>query len=117
MLKPINFKYANKNLLKPEGGKMKTKLLKRLRNIGRNQIEIVSVTTENTAFRGTIVTGMAIAYSDDIYSDLFSFGNTVEEILNKAARRYIKAHFNEIRSRYRKYSCRCKQVMNAPTLF
>ena len=71
---------------------MKTKLLRRLRKRGRNQITIYSVTTTN----GT-VTGMKIGYSEDEYSGLFGFGDTEEQVLKKAEIIYIKNHIERIK--------------------
>lgn len=63
---------------------MKTKLLKKLRRRGRNQISIYSVTTQDGC-----TTGMKIGYSDDKYSGLFEFGDTKEEVLRKAEHIFI----------------------------
>jgi len=63
---------------------MKVKLLKKLRRRGRNKIEIYSVTKE----RGTVI-GMGIAFSDDKYSGLFSFGDTEEQVLKKVEQIHI----------------------------
>ena len=67
---------------------MKVKLLKHIREIGRNQITLYSITTT----RGC-VTGMSYGYNADEYSDLFSYGNTFEEVQEKAIKIYIS---NEI---------------------
>ena len=64
---------------------MKTKLLKRLRRNARAEIDILSVTTQ-----GGTVTGMKVAYSDDAYRGLFTFGMTEYEVLKKAEHIYIK---------------------------
>ena len=56
---------------------MKTKLLKKLRAIGREQITIYSVTT-TTSLRGEYITGMSYGYNDDAYKGLFTFGDTEE---------------------------------------
>lgn len=68
---------------------MKTKLLKRLRREGRDMIHIHSVTT-TTSWRGSIVTGMSYGYSSPEYAGLFSFGDTEEDVLNKAMRIYME---------------------------
>jgi len=83
---------------------MKSKLLKKLRNRGRNQINIYSTTTTNG-----VVTGMSIGYSGKNYSGLFSFGNTEEQVLNKACKKYLCENLDEIRQRYRKYSVKFKK--------
>lgn len=66
---------------------MKVKLLKKLRKKGRNQIEILSYTTENG-----IMSGMSIAYSDKAYSDIFNFGMSREDVLKEAERIYIQKY-------------------------
>ena len=77
---------------------MKTKLLKKLRNIGRNEINIYSVTKED----GCAI-GMKIGYNSDIYSGIFSFGDTKEDVENKAAKIYLHHNIGNIRKKYKKY--------------
>jgi hypothetical protein len=72
---------------------MKTKLLKKLRRRGRNQIHIHSVTKQG----GTVI-GMAIGYSDDIYSNLFDFGLTEDDVLKMAETIYIEKYIMEKRA-------------------
>lgn len=72
---------------------MKTKLLKKLRRRGRNQIHIHSVTKQNDT-----VIGMSIGYSDDIYSNLFDFGLTKEDVLKMAENIYIEKYIMEKRT-------------------
>lgn len=86
---------------------MKTKLLKKLRAIGREQITIYSVTT-TTSLRGEFVTGMSYGYNDDAYKGLFTFGDTVEEIRDRAMKIYFKKNMEYIRHKYRKYSRKYK---------
>ena len=71
---------------------MKTRLLKRLRKQGRNQIHIYSVHTTNG-----IVNGMRIGYSEDKYKGLFNYGNTEEDVLKKAERIYIEDYLKNKR--------------------
>jgi hypothetical protein len=78
---------------------MKAKLLKLLRNRGRDAITIYSVTKTN----GTI-SGMSIGFNDDIYKGLFEYGLDEVGHKEKAGRAYIKANFYNVRQRYRKYS-------------
>ena len=78
---------------------MKVKLLKKLRRIANNEVTIYSVTTS-----GGTVTGMRIGYSESYYRDLFSFGNTEEDIMRKVFIRYIENNIDAIRKRYGKYS-------------
>jgi hypothetical protein len=62
---------------------MKAKLLKRLRNTGRNVIDVLSVTTTSSAFSGKTITGMSYSYTGDEYKGLFSFGDTEEKAKEK----------------------------------
>ena len=79
---------------------MKIKLLRRLRAIGREQITIYSVTT-TTSLRGEFVTGMSYGYNDDAYKGLFTFGDTKEEIRDRAMRIYFEKNMEYIRYKYR----------------
>lgn len=76
---------------------MKVKLLKKLRRVGRNKININSVTTEND-----IVVGMSIGFDEDEYSGLFNLGDTEEMVRENASRIYIKSNIDYIRRRYKK---------------
>lgn len=75
---------------KSKDGKLKTKLLKRLRERGRNQIHINWVETT-----GNRVSGMSIGYSDNAYSGLFNPGDTEEEVLKKAEHIFISKYLKE----------------------
>lgn len=86
---------------------MKTKLLKKLRAIGREQITIYSVTT-TTSLRGEFVTGMSYGYNDDAYKGLFDIGDSEDEVRNKAMRIYFRENMEYIRHKYRKYSRKYK---------
>jgi len=78
---------------------MKTKLLKKLRNIGRSQITIYSIHT----LYGTN-TGMTVGFNGDDYKNLFCIGDTEEDVLKKAELIYLNKNIELIRTRYRKYS-------------
>ena len=82
---------------------MRVKLLKILRKIGRNKIIIYSFTTTN----GT-VTGMKIGYDDDEYRGLFSFGDTEQDVKEKACQIYLQTNIESIRKKYAKYSKKFK---------
>ena len=82
---------------------MKAKLLKHIRAIGRNQVTLYSITTT----RGC-VTGMSYGYSGDEYSDLFSYGDTFEEVQEKAIKIYISQTIAWYRKRYKKYTRKYK---------
>lgn len=69
---------------------MKVKLLKKLRARGRDKVHIHSVTKQG----GTTV-GMSISYDDDIYSGLFNFGDTEEDVLKKAEIIYMEKYISE----------------------
>ena len=82
---------------------MKVKLLKILRKIGRNKIIIYSLTTTN----GT-VTGMKIGYDEDEYRGLFSFGDTEQDVKEKACKIYLQTNIEAIRKKYVKHSKKFK---------
>ena len=82
---------------------MKVKLLKILRKIGRNKIKIYSFTTTN----GT-VTGMKIGYDEDEYRGLFSFGDTEQDVKEKACKIFLENNIESIRKKYVKYSKKFK---------
>ena len=86
---------------------MKTKLLKKIRNKGRNIITIYSTTTE-TSWRGSYCTGMSYGYTGDEYKGLFSFGDTEQEVKEKAMNVFIQKEIENIRKRYKKYSRKYK---------
>ena len=87
---------------------MKTKLLKKLRNIGRNQITIYSVTTTSN-WRGEFITGMRYGYNNDAYSNLFSLGDTEEGVRDKAMKIYFRENMDIIREKYKRYSRKYKK--------
>ena len=78
---------------------MKVKLLKRLRRIGRDQIQILSVTTT-----GGCTTGMSYSHPGEGYRELFSFGDTKEEVIERACKIYMNLNMSDIRKKYKKYS-------------
>lgn len=86
---------------------MKTKLLKKLRTEGRSQINIYSV-TRTTTWRGECVTGMSYGYSDHAYKGLFDFGDSEDDVRDKAMRIYFEKNMEYIRYKYRKYSRKYK---------
>lgn len=86
---------------------MKVKLLKKIRNNGREIITIYSTTTE-TSWRGTYCTGMSYGFTGNEYKGLFSFGDTKEEVKEKAMNVYIKKEIENIRKRYKKHSRKYK---------
>jgi hypothetical protein len=81
---------------------MKIKLLKRIRQIGRDMINVTSITKT-----GDLVTGMAYGYDTKEYSGLFELGDTEEDVKNKACNIYLKSNIEAIRKKYRKYSRVC----------
>lgn len=76
---------------------MKCKLLKRLRRVGRNKIDVYSITRH-----GDTVTGMGYAFTGEEYSDLFELGMTEDEVRDKAARIYIENELPHLRKKYKK---------------
>lgn len=87
---------------------MKAKLLKRLREEGRDKITILSV-TRTTNYRGSVITGMKYSYTGEEYADLFDFDDTEDEVREKAMNIYLNKSIDEIRQRYRKYSRKFKE--------
>jgi len=80
------------------GGKaMKTKLLRRLRSIGRDQVTVYSITKTNG-----YITGMQYGHPGEGYRDLFDMGTTEEELKEKACRIYLNQNIESIRKRYKK---------------
>lgn len=80
---------------------MKVKLLKKIRQRGRDMVKIYSVTKT-----GGTVTGMHYGYNDEEYSGLFEFGDTENDVKNKACGIYLKNNIDAIRKKYSRYSCR-----------
>lgn len=76
---------------------MRTKLLKKLRREGWNIINVYSIT-----MRGGIVTGMSYGYSSPDYGELFSFGDTEEDVREKAMRIYMEKEVKRRREKRRK---------------
>lgn len=78
---------------------MKVKLLKKLRRIGRDEVDILSITKTNG-----IVIGMRYSYNSNEYSGIFSYGDTSQQVIEKACRIYLKTNIDWIRKKYAKYS-------------
>lgn len=74
---------------------MKVKLLKKLRERGRNMVDIHSLTTSDG-----ITIGMSYGYDYDEYRGLFQMGDTEKSVKEKAARVYIKTNIDDIRKQY-----------------
>ena len=87
---------------------MKIKLLKKLREIGRSQVNIYSV-TRTTTYRGEFVTGMSYGYNNDVYKGLFDFGDSEDEVRDKAMKIYFRENMEYVRNKYRKYSRKYKK--------
>lgn len=83
---------------------MKAKLLKELRNTGRNEIEVLSMEITHSAFSGERITGMSYAFTDDKYRGLFSYGDTEEKVREKACNIWLSENIERIRIRYKKYT-------------
>jgi hypothetical protein len=82
---------------------MKIKLLKRLRDTGRASIIIYSVTRTND-----IVTGMQYGCDDEGYSNIFSIGDTEEDMKDKACKVWLSKNIEWVRKKYKKYSLKVK---------
>lgn len=60
-------------------------------------INIISVTR-----CGDDIVGMRVGYDEDEYRHIFSYGDTEEDVKNKAARIYIETNMDRLRKRYKK---------------
>lgn len=88
---------------------MKVKLLKKLRKQGRNKVHILSTTTEKRHFSdGWITVGMSYSFNEPEYSDLFFFGDTEEDVKDRAMRIFLKTNMDSIRDAYKKYTRKYK---------
>lgn len=76
---------------------MKTKLLKRLRQQGRNIIHIYGVTMKNG-----ITTGMRIGVPSNDYVGLFYIGDTPDDVREKAMKIYIEKEIKRLREKRKK---------------
>ena len=83
---------------------MKTKLLKKLRNQGRNKIHVCSITTTNGR-----ISGASYSYTGDIYDNISVLGTDADGMRNIAMRRYLKNDIEAIRAKYKKYSRKNKK--------
>jgi len=77
---------------------MKTKLLIKLCQIGRNKIDVVSVTTTNG-----VVTGMSLSFNEKEYRHIWEFGDTELDVKEKASKIYLQTNIENIRKKYAKY--------------
>lgn len=78
---------------------MKTKLLKKLRNQGRNKVNIYSITRTNNC-----ITGMSYGFDEPEYRGLFSLGDTAQIVKEKACRIYMNSKIEYFRNRYKRHS-------------
>lgn len=82
---------------------MKVRLLKKLRNEGRDQVHVHSTTSENG-----IITGMSYSHPGEGYRDLFCMGTTEDELKDKACIVWLSKNIQQIRERYKKYTRKYK---------
>lgn len=87
---------------------MKTRLLKRLRREGRNQITIYSVKCDAT---GTVI-GMRYGYNSDEYARLWFFGMTPDELRDKAMRIYDPPNRRIEINQTKAYGCELEDVVS-----
>jgi hypothetical protein len=91
---------------------MKVKLLKKLREQGRNKVHILSTTAEKRCFSdGWINVGMSYSFNEPEYSDLFFLGDTEEDVKDRAMRIFFKTNIDLIRDAYKKYTRKYKKAM------
>lgn len=88
---------------------MKAKLLKKLREAGRNKVHISSTTTEKPLFSDELITvGMTYSFNEPEYSDLFFLGDTEEDVKDRAMRIFFEKNMDSIREKYKKYARKYK---------
>ena len=88
---------------------MKEKLLKKLREEGRNKVHIMSTTKEKRAFSEEWVNvGMSYSCNEDEYSGLFFIGDTEEDVKDRAMRIFFEKNMDSIREKYKKYTRKYK---------
>lgn len=83
---------------------MKAKLLKKLREIGRNKVTILSITTTSRFGSEPYTTGMRYSYTEPEYANLFCMFDTEEDVRNRAMRIFFEKNMDEIRRKYKRYS-------------
>ena len=83
---------------------MKTKLLRKLREKGRNQITVYSITKTNGYPTGMSYGSPAV----EGYYELFSSGDTEDDVKEKAFKVWFNQNKERIREKYRKYRRRYK---------
>ena len=82
---------------------MKAKLLKKLREEGRSQVDVYSITRTNG-----YITGMGYSHPGEGYRDLWNLGNSEEVVKNKACDVWLSLNVEKIRKRYYKFTRRYK---------
>lgn len=86
---------------------MKVKLLKKLRREANSQVTVYSITKTNGE-----ITGMRYGMSDNIYSGLFSWGDTEETFIKKVSKIFFEKNIIYIREKYKKYSRKYHTIKN-----
>lgn len=74
---------------------MKTRLLKRLRGEGRDQIHVYSVRKD---MGGTVI-GISYGYNSDEYAHLWHFAMTPDELKSEAMKIYILRRVAELKQK------------------
>lgn len=91
---------------------MKVKLLKKLREEGRNKVYILSTTTEKRRFSEEFITvGMSYSYNEPEYGDLFFLGDTEEDVKDRAMMIFFEKNMDSIRKEYKKYTRKYKKAI------
>lgn len=83
---------------------MKVKLLRKLRHIGKSQVTVYSVTRIDG-----VVVGMKYGYPDQNYSGMFNYGDTVNDVKEKACSIWLSKNIDIIRKTYYKHSIKHKK--------
>lgn len=71
---------------------MRARLLRKIRRQAHRELTISSITRNGQG----IITGMSYRYDDPIYRNVFSFGNTEQEVITKVEHIY---YFEKKRNR------------------
>lgn len=88
---------------------MKVKLLKKLREKGRDKVHIWSTTTEKRRFSDEwINVGMSYSFDEPEYGGLFFIGDTEEDVKDRAVRIFFEKNMDYIREKYKKYTRKYK---------
>lgn len=76
---------------------MKTELLRKIRRRANNEVYISSITRS-----GSIVTGMTYRYNEDCYNEVFSYGDSENDVMRKVQHIYFENNRERYYKKYKK---------------